>query len=205
MVELRVVCAFVATLCLLQVSPVQAEPESQEFFTSFEEFDPNTVPGVPFDIGAAPDLALFGGNAFAGFLATPALYRTGFRSWMVQADSLGTIDFPMIAAEVEFYVVVLGGATSPTFVAAFDPLAQQIGTTVVIDPGAGFQLVRFVGPVASIAVDNPAGQMNAVDDFGFTSLPEPGLAPAAMAGAILLVQLRRRRSRKAEADGSRGD
>jgi uncharacterized protein (TIGR03382 family) len=47
--------------------------------------------------------------------------------------------------------------------------------------------------------------MNAVDDFGFTSLPEPGLAPAAMAGAILLVQLRRRRSRKAEADGSRGD
>ncbi|MBW2422693.1 MAG: hypothetical protein JRG86_00495 [Deltaproteobacteria bacterium] len=203
--ERRAIRIVVTTLCLLWVSAAEAAPEGQEFFSSFEEFSPNTVPGSPFDIGTAPDLATFGGDAFAGFLATPLLYRTGIRSWMVQANGLGTIDFPAIAAEVEFYAVVLSGATSATFVTAFDPLDQQIGPTFVIDPGAGFQFVRFVGPVASIDVENPAGQMNAVDDFGFTSLPEPGLAPAAMAGAALLVRLRGRRARKNAADGSRSD
>jgi len=196
----------ITVMCLsLLTSAASAMPENQEFFSSFEEFNPNTVPGVPFDIGVPPDVATFGGNAFAGFLAVPLLYRTGIRSWMVQASSLGTIDFPMIAAEVEFYAIVLSGATSETTITAFDPAGRQIGPPVVINPGTGFQLVHFPGPVGSIDVDNPAGQLNAVDDFGFTALPEAGLASMAMAGAILLFQLQHRRARTIKARKTAAD
>lgn len=170
--------------------PAQSQPESQDVFTNFEGIIPNTSTGEPFDVGAFPDVATFGGDAFAGFVGNPALYRSGIRSWMVVPNGSGTIEFPELAAEVEFYAVVLGAASGATMIRAFDAVDEQVGSTLVVDPGTGFQLASFSGSIAAIEVENLDGaQLNGIDDFGFTPLPEPGFASMAMLGFLLVILL----------------
>jgi hypothetical protein len=194
MLDLRLVRSMIVLLLgsLLAIQ-AHAAPEDLEFFSDFENLNPNTAVGEIFDVGLAPDVGSFGGDAFGGRVGNPALYRSGVRSWMVVPAGVGTIEFPTLAGVVEFHAVVLNSATGDTVISAFDALDQQVGPSVTIEPGTGFQLVRFVGKVAAIDIENfDAVQLNGIDDFGFTSLPEPGLVPMAMAGTILLVHLRRR-------------
>ncbi len=57
-----------------------AAPEDLDFFTNFEGIIPNTAPGDIIVLGVSPEIAEFGGDAFAGFLGISQLYRSGIRS-----------------------------------------------------------------------------------------------------------------------------
>jgi hypothetical protein len=66
---------------------------------------------------------------------------------------------------------------------------------VVVEPGTGWQLVSLTGGIARIDVVNLDGaQLNGIDDFGFTPLPEPGGVLTLASGSALLGVIGRRRS-----------
>ena len=183
----------------LLASPAAAVPEALAVFTSFEEFNPNSAIGQTIVVGTSPTTAEFSGNAFAGRVGLGVLYHTGMRSWMVLGDnilgSLGVINFVTTdAAIVEFWTRVLSAASGDTVITAFDALDVIVGGPVTISPGTGWQLDSFTGSIARIDVVNlDANQMNAIDDFGFTPLPEPGAALALASGSVLLLFIGRRR------------
>jgi len=180
---------------VLLAAPAAAAPEALDVFTSFEEFDPNSVIGQTIVVGTSPTTAEFGGNAFAGRIGVGALYHTGRRSWMVLENSLGVINFVTTdAAIVEFWTRVRSAASGDTVITAFDALDVIVGGPVTISPGTGWKLVSFTGSIARIDVVNlDANEMNGIDDFGFTPLPEPGAALALASGSVLLLFIGRRR------------
>jgi len=183
----------------LLAAPAAAVPQDLDFFTSFEDISPNSAIGEIIVLGTSPTTAEFGGNAFAGRIMVGALYHTGVRSWMVLENSLengiGVIDFVTTdAATVEFWVRVLSAATGNTVITAFDAFDVIADGPVTISPGTGWQLVSLTGSIARIDVVNlDANEMNAIDDFGFTPLPEPGAALALASGSVLLLFIGRRR------------
>ncbi len=179
---------------LLFAAPAAALPHEQAVFTSFEEIDPNTAVGEPIVVGASPDSAVLTGDAFAGVIGDFALYHSGFKSWMVLKNGTGVITFETDAAVVEFYAIVLGIAMRETVITAFDALGVIVGAPVTVSPGTGWQLISLSGAIAWIEVQNlDHQQMNAIDDFGFTPLPEPGAALALASGSVLLLVIGRRR------------
>ncbi|MCH8962664.1 MAG: trypsin-like serine protease, partial [Bacteroidetes bacterium] len=138
-------------------------------------------------VGVSPDSADLTGDAFAGRVGLLALYHTGFRSWMVVANGTGVITFETDADTVEFWATVLSGATGSTVITAFDAFGVIVGAPVTVSPGTGWQLISLSGAIARIEVVNLDGaQMNGIDDFGFTPLPEPGAALTLASGAALL-------------------
>ena len=167
--------AIAALLALtLFAAPAAALPEDQTFFTSFEDVIPNTVPGEIITIGISPESADLGGDAFAGIIFVDALYHTGFRSWMVLANGTGVITFETDADIVEFYARVLVSATESTVITAFDAFGVIVGVPVTVSPGTGWQLISLSGAIAQITVQNlDHQQMNGIDDFGFTPVPDP--------------------------------
>ncbi len=173
-----------------------AAPEDLDFFTNFEDIIPNTAPGDIIVLGVSPEIAEFGGDAFAGFLGMFQLYRSGARAWMVTPNGTGVIDFEPDAALVEFWATAHPGASGATVITAFDGLSVQVGDPVTINPGAGFRFVAFSGNIARIDVDNLDGtRMNGIDDFGFTPVPEPGATPMGLTAIAVLAFLRRHRAR----------
>ncbi len=170
--------AIAALLALpLFAVPAAALPEDQTVFTSFEDIIPNTAVGDLIVVGVSPDSADLTGDAFAGSVGLFALYRTGFRSWMVVANGTGVITFETDAEVVEFYAKVLGTAMRDTVITAFDEFGVIVGTSVTVSPGPRWQLISFSGAIARIEVVNfDRQQMNGIDDFGYTPLPEPGAA-----------------------------
>jgi hypothetical protein len=186
----------VATLSALLLSalPAAALPEDQAVFTNFEDVSPNTVPGEIIVVGVSPDSADLGGNAFGGRIGVGSLYHSGSRSWMVEANGVGVITFESDGDVVEFYARVLSSATGETVITAFDAFDVIVDGPVAVEPGAGWQLVSLTGGITRIDVANLDGaQLNGIDDFGFTPLPEPGTALTLASGVALLIVIRHRR------------
>ena len=185
----------------LLAAPAAAVPQDLDIFSSFEEFNPNSAIGQTIAIGLSPTTAEFSGDAFAGRIGVGALYHTGVRSWMVlgndvgNSNGVGLIDFVTTdAATVEFWARVRSAASGNTVITAFDAFDVIAGGPVTIIPGTGWQLVSFTGSIAQIEVVNlDANEMNGIDDFGFTPLPEPGAALALASGSVLLLVIGRRR------------
>lgn len=179
---------------LLSALPAAALPEDQAVFTDFEDVSPNTVPGEIIVVGVSPDSADLGGNAFGGRIGVGSLYHSGSRSWMVEANGTGVITFETDGDVVEFYARVLSSATGETVITAFDAFDVIVDGPVVVEPGTGWQLVSLTGGIARIDVVNLDGaQLNGIDDFGFTPLPEPGTALTLASGAALLLVIGHRR------------
>ena len=159
---------------LLFAAPAAAFPQDQAVFTSFEDIDPNTAVGELIVVGVSPDSADFTGDAFAGVLGVFSLYHSGLKSWMVLKNGTGVITFETDAAVVEFYAIVLDIAMRETVITAFDAFGVIVGTPVTVSPGTGWQLISLSGAIARIEVENlDKRQMNAIDDFGFTPVPDP--------------------------------
>ncbi len=187
----------IATLLALPLfaAPAAALPEDQAVFTDFEDLFPNTVPGEIIVVGVSPDSADLGGDAFGGTLRAPALYHSGDRSWMVQANGTGVITFETDADVVEFYARVLSSATGETVITAFDASDVIVDGPVTVEPGTGWQLIALSGGIAQIDVVNLDGfELNAIDDFGFTPLPEPGAVLTLASGIGLLLALAKLRA-----------
>jgi hypothetical protein len=186
---------------LLFATPAAAVPEDLDFFTSFEEFNPNSGVGEIIVVGLSPTTAEFGGDAFAGRIGAGALYHTGVRSWMVLANGMvlengiGVIKFVTTdAGKVEFWVRVLLAATGDTVITAFDAFDVIADGPKMISPSTEWQLVLLAGSIARIDVVNlDANEMSAIDDFGFTPLPEPGATLTLVSGVALLGAIGRRR------------
>jgi hypothetical protein len=68
---------------------------------------------------------------------------------------------------------------------------------VAVKPGTGWQLISLTGGIARIDVVNlDDTELNGIDDFGFTPLPEPGVLLALVSGAALLGVIHRKRSER---------
>jgi hypothetical protein len=79
-------------------------------------------------------------------------------------------------------------------ITAFDAFDVMVGVPVILTPGSGYQLLTFTGGIASIEVVNSASnQMNGIDDFGFTAVPEPGAALMLFSGVAFLALVGRKR------------
>jgi hypothetical protein len=171
-----------------------ALPEDQTYFTDFEDVSPNTTPGQIIVVGDFPESADLGGDAFGGRIGVGALYHSGAHAWMVEANGAGVIAFETDADIAEFYARVQSGASGETVITAFDATDVVVDGPVIIEPGTGWQLVSLTGGIARIDVENlDGGQLNGIDDFGFTPLPEPSLAWALSSEAALLAVMGRRR------------
>ncbi|MHC4611666.1 MAG: hypothetical protein ACYS7M_15095, partial [Planctomycetota bacterium] len=62
-VALNALAALLALL--LFAAPAVAAPEDLDFFTDFEDIDPNTTVGEIITVGVSPETADLGGDAFA--------------------------------------------------------------------------------------------------------------------------------------------
>jgi hypothetical protein len=181
---------------LLLASPAPAAPQDLDFFTNFEDVSPNTTIGEIIEVGISPELAELGGDAFGGFTGTLQLYHSGLRAWMVIENGTGLINFETDAAEVQFWATAHSLANGNTVITAFDSSSAVVGTPVTLTPGSGFQLVTLTGAIATIeVVNNASNNMNGIDDFGFTAVPEPGALLSLFSGGALLALLGRRRYR----------
>jgi hypothetical protein len=188
--------AALASLCLMALVPQQtwADPQLQAYFTDFEDVNPNTAIGEIIQVGVPPETAELGGDAFGGVVGLGQLYHSGLRAWMVVQSGVGFIDFQPEAGVVEFFATAHSAADGTTVITAFDANDAVVGTPVTLTPGTGFQLVSFTGAIASIEViNNATNQMNGIDDFGFTPVPEPGLAYMLYTGVTGVAWLARRR------------
>ena len=167
--------AIAALLALtLLAAPAASLPQDQTVFTSFEEIDPNTAVGELIVVGVWPNSANLTGDAFAGVIGDFSLYHSGLKSWMVVTNGTGVISFEIDAAVVEFYAKVLSLAMRSTVITAFDAFGVIVGAPVTVSPGTGWQLISLSGAIARIEVENlDKRQMNAIDDFGFTPVPDP--------------------------------
>jgi len=182
------------SVLLLSALPAAALPEDQTVFTNFEDVSPNTVPGEIIVVGISPDSADLGGDAFGGRIGVRTLYHSGVRSWMVEANGTGVITFETEGDVVEFYARVLSSAAGETIITAFDAFDVIVDGPVTVEPGTGWQLVSLTGGIARIDVVNLDGaQLNGIDDFGFTPLPEPGMALTLVSGVALLLAIGHRR------------
>ena len=113
---------------------------------------------------------------------------------MVQVNGTGVISFESDADTVEFYARVLSSATGNTVITAFDAMDVIVDGPVIVQPGTGWQLISLSGGIAEIDLENLDGaQMNGIDDFGFTPLPEPSASIALASGAALIGLAARRR------------
>jgi hypothetical protein len=191
-VALNALAALLALL--LFAAPAVAAPEDLDFFTDFEDIDPNTTVGEIITVGVSPETADLGGDAFAGVVGDFALYFSGIRAWMVLPGGTGTITFDTLAAQVEFFATAHPSAVGTTVITAFDEFDAVIAA-VTLNPAGGFQLISFTGEIDHIdVVNNDGSQMNGIDDFGFTPVPEPGKSLMLFSGVAALAVLRRRRN-----------
>ena len=186
--------AIAALLALpLFAAPAAALPKHQAVFTDFEGI--NTAVGEIIVVGVSPDSAELSGDAFAAFLGIDALYHSGTYSWMVLPNGTGVMTFETDADVVEFYARVLSSATESTVITAFDAFDVIVDGPVIVVPGTPWQLISLSGGIAWIEVVNlDSAQINGIDDFGFTLLPEPGAALTLASGIGMLLALAKLRA-----------
>ena len=187
------------TLTCLAISAGQADaaPQDQAVFSDFESFNPNTAFGASFSIGSSPEKATFGGDGFAGAVGNFSLYNSGVRAWMIVENGTGSVDFETNAATVEFMTRLIDGANGSSVYTAYDDANQVIDSVTIDTPGA-FQLVSFTGNIDRLEIVNNAtgaGQMNSIDDFGFTAIPEPSSLVLGLGAVAGIFMNRRPRNR----------
>jgi hypothetical protein len=113
---------------------------------------------------------------------------------MVEANGTAVITFETDADVVEFYARVLSSATGETVITAFDAFDVIVDGPANVLPGTGWQLISLAGGIARIDVVNLDGaELNGIDDFGFTPLPEPGAALTLISGVALMSVIGHRR------------
>ena len=126
-----------ATLLVLPLFAARADavPQDLEFFTSFEDINPNSAPGEIIVVGVSPTTANLGGDAFGGVVGIRGLYFSGIRAWMVLPNGTGVITFETDAATVEFWARVLPIASGDMIITAFN-----VSEVIVGGPHAGLIL-----------------------------------------------------------------
>lgn len=178
--------ALILILTLGTAGDAGALPEELDVFTNFEF--PSTDVGDPITLGTSPGTATLAGDAFAGKVGQLALYHSGSRAWMVTAGGTGTIAFETNAGRIEFWALANPNASGTTVITAFDDLDAVIGNAVTLIPGEDWLLVSFSGSIDRIdVINNDGSQLNGIDDFGFTPIPEPGTSAMLSLGLLALA------------------
>lgn len=169
-----------------------AAPQDQDVFTDFESI--NTSVGESFDLGTSPTSATLDGDGFSGVAGIGELYFSGIRAWMINPGGTGTVDFETNASTVEFWTRLRTGANGSSVYTAYDD-ANQVIDSVTIDTPGPFQLLSFTGSIDRLEIVNNAtgnGQMNSIDDFGYSAIPEPTSLALGLGACLALVTARRR-------------
>jgi len=180
----------VSAALLLASTVAWAAPQNQQVYTNF-----NNMSSTDFTIGTSPNSAHFTGGE-AAFRGIFELYHFGISndvySWFVDAGDTGTIQFETNAAIVEFYGRRRTGSTVDGTLTAFDDNGDVITSASLL--GGDWQFFSWTGSIDHITfTNNDPTQTAALDDFGFTVVPEPSFAAALLVGAGLLSTVRRRR------------
>ncbi|MCG8591098.1 MAG: PEP-CTERM sorting domain-containing protein [Proteobacteria bacterium] len=156
------------------ISTATALPEDQAVFEDFEGIIPNTAVGEVILLGDPGGQAALGGDAFAGLVGDTVLYINGsFRSWMVTELGTGTIDFD-VPSITEFYARAHSSASPDGnfIVRAFNG-ATLVGTETLTNAD-GWTLLGFDNVTRLEFQNLDGGFMAAVENLGFTPVPEPG-------------------------------
>ena len=181
----------VALSILLLPSVSTADPRDLDVFTSFEIGDTGPIFGDP------PDTATFVGGS-SMFVGNFSLYHSGSRSWQTPSSTKTTIDFETPAAVVEFFA--LDKLSPDAVITTFDADGFVIDSLNLTSsfPSLDFSNpFQFSGEIGSIEIDNPGGGNTWLDDFGYTTVPEPSALSAGLACLLALAwvaTIRRRES-----------
>ena len=157
-------------IVIAAVSSAWAEPQDQDFFTTFEGID-----SEDFSVGNAAGMAQFTGG-FSGVAGILHLYHSGAYGWMVRPNETGSIAFSPNAADVEFYARRHNPSSGTSVLTALNDAGGVIATHTITQP-SDWDLVKFTGSIDRITFrNNDPVRMNSIDDFGFTasSTPTPG-------------------------------
>jgi len=176
----RLIQPIVAIVMLLATLPAWANPPlNRAVSTGFEG-----IRQTAFSVTDGTSSAIFSGgnsNSIGNF----SLYRMGGFAWMVNGSNTGEIRFDNDGAiAVEFYARPASGGD--LVITALDNLDQTIDSKIL--SSSLFQAVEFSGSIRRITVENQAGGIAAIDDFGFDPvIPEP--ATGVLLGLASLVGL----------------
>lgn len=194
----------------LAAAQTMISPGDQSLFEDFESFTAGGS-GSPeiFERFDTPDAVTFSGG-WSGFAGVGAFYHSGVRAWMVQPQGSGAstgegvIAFETPAANVSFFLASGDGTGEyEVFSDSGDSLFSMTDSLLTdIRPAASPDFVSldasFLGASEGIGriEFRSSGSPLAVDDFGYTPIPEPALAAALLASGALVVVVfvRRRRS-----------
>jgi hypothetical protein len=159
-------------IALVAIRSAPAEPQDQDFFTTFEGID-----SEDFSVGNAAGMARFTGG-FSGVAGILHLYHSGAYGWMVRPNETGTIAFTPNAAEVEFYARRHNPSSGTSVLTAYNDAGGVIATHTITQP-SDWDLVKLTGSIDRIEFrNNDPVRMNSIDDFGFTASsttpPTPG-------------------------------
>ena len=119
------------------------------------------------------------------------------RSWQTPSSTKTTINFETPAAVVEFFA--LDTLSPDAAIRAFDADGFVIDSLNLASsfPSLDFSNpFQFSGEIGSIEIDNPSGGDAWLDDFGYTTVPEPSALSAGLACLLALAWVARIRRRE---------
>jgi hypothetical protein len=161
---------------LMMVGIASATPSNQLIFEDFESINSDD-----FSVGSDGVEAHFT-DGFSAQAGISELYNSGTHAWMVNPGETGQIEFATNTAVVEFFARTRSTANGTSVLTAFDEQDNQVGDSIILNPGDRFEIFSFTGSIRRIEFTNNADSscsdcMNSIDDFGFT--PEEIFSPEA--------------------------
>ena len=168
-------------------------------FDSFTGFD--TFQATDFTIGptglndSGPDNARFR-DGFADQFLGGQFYESSVGAWLIDGVQTGVVDFENNnAASVAF---VARSGPGDLVIRAFDDGDNPIGDEVrILGSNTAFEEVTFTGSIDRIELANLSplvggnSDLAAIDDFGFTTVPEPASMVVLGLGGLLVSRRRR--------------